>query len=109
MKSLAKYILITAILSLVAFSAHAVQIRAAMSCSNWQAGKTDSKLDVGGKAWVLGFLSGVSFNSNKDILLGIPSATIFRLVDNYCQSNPQSTTNAAAEDIYYQIIKMKGL
>ena len=75
------------IFNTAAFDAQAVEVRGTPTCSGWikQKGTLQGS---GNKGWLVGFLSGVAVESDKDFLLGTDSDALFLWVDNYCQANP---------------------
>ena len=80
-------------------------------CGQWVSSKTDTR-----KAWVLGFMSGMSMatnyfgtpadrKANGDWLDKVNSADqIFLFVDNFCQKNPLKKIESAALMLYVELI-----
>lgn len=58
------------------------------SCGQWvsRADRPGFKNTI--EAWVVGYLSGIAFQSKSDMLNGSDAPSIFMWVDNYCRSNP---------------------
>jgi hypothetical protein len=79
-------------------------------CGKWISSKTDAR-----KAWVLGFMSGMSMathyfgtptdrKTNGDWLDKVNSAEqIFLFVDNYCQKNPLRSVESAGMALYIEL------
>lgn len=81
-------------------------------CGQWVNSKTDAR-----RAWVLGFMSGMSQatflfgtpadrKTNGDWLNKVNSADqIFLFVDNYCQKNPLDKVGTAGLALYLELTK----
>jgi len=79
-------------------------------CGQWISSKADTR-----KAWVLGFMSGMSMathyfgtptdrKTNGDWLDKVNSADqIFLFVDNYCQKNPLRKVESAGFALYIEL------
>ena len=80
-------------------------------CGQWVSSKIDTR-----KAWVLGFMSGMSMGTyyfatpadrkaNGDWLDKVNSADqIFIFIDNYCQKNPLKRVESAGFALYLELI-----
>ena len=81
-------------------------------CGQWVSSKTDAR-----RAWVLGFMSGMSmatflygtradYKTNGDWLDKVNSADqIFLFVDNYCQKTPLDKVGTAGMALYLELTK----
>ena len=79
-------------------------------CGQWVSGKAETR-----KAWILGFMSGMSMatdyfgipaakKANGDWLDKVNSADqIFLFVDNYCQKNPLRKVESAGHALYLEL------
>ena len=61
------------------------------------------------EAWFVGFLSGMAFESNKDLLKGTDNASITLWVTNYCQKNPLKSLSQAADELADELAKKRGI
>jgi hypothetical protein len=80
-------------------------------CGQWVNSKTEGR-----KAWVMGFMSGMSMathyfgtpadiQANGDWLNKLNSADqIFLFIDNYCQKNPLRRVESAGVALYLELI-----
>lgn len=78
-------------------------------CAQWINSKTETR-----KAWVLGYMSGMSMattfigtdkNKHGDWLDKVNSADqIFLVLDNYCQKNPLRKIESAGFALYLELI-----
>lgn len=98
-------------LSAAMVDAHAINVRASRSCGSWLSEKaqgrtTDSNFN---ETWLLGFLSGLAIQSDKDALKGTDNPSIFLWVDNYCRTNPLKDTIDAGMDLFDELVKQKKL
>jgi hypothetical protein len=72
------------------------------SCGSWTAWRRDG-LSVAPGQWVLGFLSGVGFDSGGDDnpLQGMDADGVWAWIDSYCAAHPIDHIAAAAAAFYY--------
>jgi hypothetical protein len=76
----------------------------AFDCGQWVNSKTDLR-----KAWVLGFMSGMSMATSVNKLDGDwlnkvnSSDQIFLFIDNYCQKNPLRKIETAGVVLYIEL------
>ena len=89
-------------------SAHAVEIRGARSCGKWIAGQADGQ-SASNEAWLVGFMSGLAFQSNQDLLKGTDNESITLWVNNFCQKNPLENLVTAAETLANELAKKRGI
>jgi hypothetical protein len=104
-------IIALAICTLV-FDAQAITIRGASSCGEWvqeTQKRGDGSPDATSSFWLLGYLSASASLKQKDILKGTDSASIFVWVQNYCRANPLDKIPDAANELFEELVKRKGL
>jgi hypothetical protein len=86
----------------------AVTVRGKRSCGEWvknrQAKNWPGTAD---EAWLVGFLSGLSAATDKDVLKDADNPSLFLWMDNYCKSNPLMTVTDGAANLYYELLKPK--
>jgi hypothetical protein len=109
----------TRILLLMAFatlcfsSAQAVTVTGARSCGDWLKYKPVSNDKewprVVAEAWVVGYLSGIATGTDKDALKGTTASSLFVWMDNHCQTNPLDDISDGAINLYFELVKRKGL
>lgn len=64
-------------------------VRGAPSCGEWVAHRKKSDtLALSNATWLIGYLSGLSAGSGKNVLLGRDNAEVFAGMDRYCNANP---------------------
>lgn len=87
MKKTPPLVLLCLFIIAAVFDSQAVETRGAPSCGAWikQKGTLQGS---GSKGWLVGFLTGVAVESDKDLLAGTESDSLFFWVDKYCQENP---------------------
>lgn len=102
---------IAATLAVFAISSMAqVSIRGSRSCGTWiDYQKQGGASSLASETWLVGFLSGIAFESNKDILDGADNPSIFLWVTNYCQANPLESLTKAGEALAVALMKKKGI
>jgi hypothetical protein len=61
------------------------------------------------QTWLVGYLSGVVAGSGMDFLIGTDNETIYAMVDDYCQANPQGQLAAAGTDLARGLMAKKGI
>ena len=87
-----------------------VSIRGSRSCGNWiQYQKERGVASAATETWLVGFLSGIAFESNKDILKGVDNPSIYLWVTNYCQANPLDGLTEAGEALADALKKKKAI
>ena len=96
------------VLSATVVDAQAVAIRGATSCGLWVKDRQE-KIAFVHHRWVLGYLSGLAFESDKDILKTTDAESIFLWVDNYCRANPLKDIDDAGTTLFYELVKQKKL
>jgi hypothetical protein len=79
------------------FAVDASVVRGASSCGEWVAQRKKSDhLALSNAAWLVGFLSGLSLASGKDLLAGRDNAALYSWMDNYCKEHPLQDTASGA-------------
>lgn len=90
-----------------------VTIRGVPSCVSWlvddEQNKGDGWVRVADQSWLLGFLSGQALESDKNVLKGTDSDTLYRWMDNYCMMNPLKNIADGGDALFYELAKQKGL
>jgi hypothetical protein len=75
------------------------------SCEEWKSDQGMSKsLD---QMWLLGYLSGMTVRTDKDLLKGIEVTTIYQWMDNYCVDNLLKGVVDGGIDLYSELKKQK--
>ena len=98
------------LLSATAFEAQAVTILGSRSCGTWVSERSLKSLGaLVNETWLVGYLSGLAYGSDKDFLKGTDNESLFLWVDNYCRANPLKTTFEAGETLHLELIKQKKL
>jgi hypothetical protein len=97
---------VLAVLLMAASSAMAVTVKGvgAGPCSDWtnKREQTDSTLKYGVESWLLGYMSAIAEDNNRNFLSGTEAETIFKAVDMLCELKPgQPTTDAARHLVGY--------
>ena len=92
----------------VGFDAQAVEIRGVISCGMWAASRTANN-SLPNELWLVAFLSGIAFNSEKDFLSGTDTFSITAWMDNYCKANPLDYVMKGASTLSKELIRRKGL
>lgn len=92
----------------------AYESRGARSCQGWQefrlAEKNGYSLDAEiYETWLVGYLSGIVAGSGTDFLVGTDNESVFRMVDSYCEANPQMNLSAAGTSVARQLEREKGI
>jgi hypothetical protein len=86
-----------------------VSVRGVSSCGGWIEDR--SKAGVGtliNESWLVGFLSGVAFESERDFVKGTDNASLFLWMDNYCRANPLSDVASGGYKLFQELAKQKG-
>ena len=112
MKSILRAVLIlaissTALQSQAEVTAQAeVTVRGASSCGKWVEDR-QNKTDLYGRAWLLGFLSGLSSGAGADVLKGTDNKSLYLWLENYCRKNPLSDISDGGHDLFSELAKRK--
>jgi hypothetical protein len=107
-KFLVALVSVVMLMAMVASTLRAVEIRGARSCGKWLEERRSGN-HVYAEAWLVGFLSGMAFESNKDFLKGTDNASIDSWMDNYCTNHPLDTLVDGAEALMNELTRRKGL
>ena len=78
-------------------------------CGKWISEDDDNASHFAYEAWLFGYLSGVAYAVNKDILKDTDRPSIELWMDNYCKANPLNKVYQGANDLYFELVKQKGL
>ncbi|MBI3374998.1 MAG: hypothetical protein HY017_25025 [Betaproteobacteria bacterium] len=109
MKTFSRFTLIGLVLVLFSGSALAVGIRGSFRCGQWIEAlekRNNSGADFATRVvmemWLLGYLSGMSYESNKEFwgeqnINWLDNQSVFLWMDNYCRAKPlENVADAAA-------------
>ena len=98
------------VLSATVFDAQAVIVRGSVSCGVWVKERQEKQFaTLGNQRWLIGFMSGLAMESEKDILRTTDAASIFLWMDNYCQANPLKDIDDGASTLFFELVKQKKL
>lgn len=86
-----------------------VNIRGSRSCGDWASSEQSSMNKVVSVTWLVGYLSGLAWESNKDFLRGTDNPSIELWMDNYCKANPLKHISDGANELAAELIRQKGL
>lgn len=100
-------LLVGLMLSGVASTASAIDVRGGSSCGQWVSDKGVS--EHGHKKWFLGYMSGIALGYKQDVLKGKDSASLFLWMDNYCRANPLKRVDEGGDELFIELIKQKGI
>ena len=70
------------------------------SCMEFVMNYDGSIADVNNKKWLLGFLSGMAFNTGRDVLKNQTDTAIYHRVFIYCKQYPDAELYEAAEAFF---------
>ena len=97
-------------LGLAATNAKAVAIKGGASCGTWvKESKVEGWPRLVNRSWLMGYLSGLVVESNRDVLRGTDAESLYLWVDNYCQSNPLKDIDDAGYILFQELAKQKRL
>lgn len=96
-----------AVLSDLPGSANAGQINEGPSCEQWV--KDPGDFLHGNNLWLLGYLTGLARDFNKDFISGAFNPEITRWVDNYCHDHPLMDVEDVGKELAKAWIIQKGL
>ncbi|MDM0002209.1 hypothetical protein QTI24_26630 [Variovorax sp. J22P240] len=89
-------------------SASAVTIMSGRSCGEWIKDRAELKLkDAVNSAWLVGYLSGMAVESEKDLLSSIDAESIYLWMDNYCRANPLKRVSTGGWVLFEELAKGK--
>ncbi|RSZ47733.1 MULTISPECIES: hypothetical protein [unclassified Variovorax] len=106
-----KRLAITILIALFATPfAHAVTIKAMASCGKWISDReADGSVAITNAYWVMGFLSGQAVATGKEVLKGTDASSVMLWMDNYCRKNPLNDSGEAANTLFDELARRKGL
>ena len=86
----------------------AVTIRGAPSCGNWiEEREKGSMSSLANGYWLLGFLSALAIETERDFIKGTDNASIFLWADNYCRANPIRDISDGGYRLFIELSKQK--
>lgn len=59
------------------------------------------------QTWLVGYLSGVVAGSGMDFLVGTDNESLYSMVDDYCQANPEGQLAGAGTDLARDLMAKK--
>ncbi len=106
-KNACVFVLMALTILAVATSAMAVTTIGDRSCGQW-VGRTKSPIEhIGPENWLMGFMTGLSVGSQKDVLAEPDGDSLILWMDNYCKSHPLDKVGTGATVLYYELISRK--
>src|SRR5512138_1327769 len=84
--------------------AHMVASRGAITCETWLAQRPRNSKAV--EAWLLGYLSGLAQERDRDLPDVMDDEAMFRWADDYCRSHPKATAAVVGVQL---MIKLRSL
>ncbi|MGO8755313.1 MAG: hypothetical protein ACLQHK_08790 [Gallionellaceae bacterium] len=103
-----KFLRLMLVVFAIAFSAssNAVVARGARSCQIWAKDRAENSiLGVADETWLVGYLSGLAYGSNIDVLQAADNDSIFLWMDEYCKSHPLGNMTGGANRLFSQLKK----
>ena len=87
-------------------SSNALDVVGTASCGDWVKDRADNgRNKVAKESWLVGYLSGIAIDSNKDFLKFNDTNSFYLWMDDYCKSNPLSNTSAGGKKLSMELIK----
>lgn len=105
-------VIATIILSIITVNAQAVITMGSRGCGDWVKEHeitSPSIRSVAQESWLVGFLSGLAFESDLDLLKNEDAESLFLYVTNHCRANPLNNTTDAGYELFKALAKKKGL
>jgi len=91
-------------------SANAVSVRGDPSCGNWTEERPKKSISsLANEFWLLGFLSALAMETNRDFIKGTDNASLFQWMDSYCKENPLSYLSDGGYKLLGELRKRKGV
>lgn len=81
----------------------------AYGCGKWVNDSKHPAIKVGQENALAGFLSGIAFATDQDALKGVDFDSYHLWVTNYCTANPLESAFHAAEALFIELKKRKGI
>ena len=101
---------VTLLLSASLPVAGAVAVRGDPSCGNWtEARATNAMRSLANEFWLLGFLSALAIETERDFISGTDNPSLFLWMDNYCKENPLSHVSDGGYKLFRELVRRKGL
>lgn len=76
------------------------------SCGDWVKNVQEKGiLEAAQKNWLTGFLTGLAFGTDKDVLKGASGESLFLWVTNYCNRNPLEDSFDAGIELFLELKK----
>jgi hypothetical protein len=77
-----------------------------LTCQQWSEQRASSEY-FSAANWALGFLSGVAWDSGKDLLQDADSDRLLRAIDNYCSEHPSDSLSDATVALAYHLLESR--
>lgn len=85
--------------------AHIVASRGAVSCETWT--KQRPRNAKAAEAWLLGYLSGLAQERDRDLPNVMDDEALFRWMDDFCRTHPRYTTAEAGVKLMSKLRSME--
>ena len=90
--------------------AGAVSVRGDPSCGNWTEARAEKSVgSLANEFWLLGFLSALAMETQRDFISGTDNASLFLWMDNYCKENPLTYLSDGGYRLFRELVRRKGL
>jgi hypothetical protein len=101
-------LLLAVLIALMTTSAHGVKIRGAPSCGAWTEDRPMRNLSsLVQQSWLLGFLSALAMETQKDFIAGTDNPSLFLWMDNFCGANPLKDVADGGYQLYTELARQK--
>lgn len=85
--------------------AHIVASRGAVTCETWTKQRPGNAKAA--EAWLLGYLSGLAQERDRDLPNVMDDGALFRWMDDFCRSHPRYTTAEAGVKLMSKLRSME--
>ena len=87
-------------------SSYAFDVVGAATCGDWVKERADNgKNKVADESWLVGYLSGIATDSNKNFLRFNNANSFYLWMDDYCKNNPLSNTSIGGKMLSMELMK----
>ncbi len=101
-----KKIFLFVALQLLMTSSFAVTVMGARSCGTWiESRKSGGISEIAPQAWIVGYLSGISVESGKDILASTDANSLYLWMDKYCRDNPLERLDNGGYNLFIELAR----
>lgn len=89
-------------------NASAITVAGGQSCGEWLKHRKNGGWEaIVVQNWLMGYLSGVAMESNKDFLKNAEGESIFLYIDQYCTKNPLERVRGAGDQLASELSKKR--